>query len=93
MPDPRGKPVEKYKLTDEQKSFQKRYKRLKQVQSIIEGATLANMAQAKNITQLWQELESGFQHLSLLAPPEQTREFLGMNFQEQIQDPNLKINY
>lgn len=91
--DPRGEPVERYKLTAGQKEFQKNYRKLKRVQSIIEGATLKNMNEAESLAQLWKELEFGFRKLSLTAPQEPTRELSGMNFGEEIDNPNLRINY
>ena len=66
MAGPKKNKVEKFKLTDEQIAFTKQYKRLKQVQSILEGATFVQQERARSLRQMWMELNQQFQ---MLQPP------------------------
>lgn len=78
--DIRGEAVEKYRLTPEQMAFQKKFKKLKQIQQLLEARSLGLAAQLKNEQALWQDLEGEFQ--TLQPPQKSLHELPGMNFPE-----------
>ncbi len=80
MKDKRGEAVEKYRLTPEQMTFQKKFKRLKEIQQLLEARSLGLAVQLKNEQALWEDLEGEFR---TLAPPQKSlHELPGMNFPE-----------
>lgn len=82
MADKRGTKVESFKLTPEQKKFQKDFKRLRSIQSLLEGATLVNSERTKRLQELWNELNAEFEALKFNIPKESVFELQGMNFEE-----------
>jgi hypothetical protein len=92
--DIKGEEVERYKLTPEQLSFQKRFALLKNIQKLLEGRSLALALQTENERGLWERLNSEF---SKLQPPARSiNELPGMNFgqeQDQEQQPGWNLKY
>jgi len=90
MADERGKPVEKWRLTKEQMSFQKRFKRLKQIQEMLEARSLGLALQAQNEQGLWQQLEGEFKRLR--PPTKSLQELPGMDFKGE-EGPSYNLKY
>ena len=88
MADKKGAKVEGYKLTPEQKGFQKRYRALQQMRLMLEAATFQEKAKFQNIQEMWKQLEGQFQMLQQNTPAEPTQELSGMNFA-----PDMNIKY
>jgi hypothetical protein len=80
MADERGKPVEKYRLTKEQMAFQKKFKKLKQMQQLLEARSLGLAMQMENERDLWNNLQGEFQRLQ--PPNKSIHELPGMDFPE-----------
>lgn len=70
--------VEEYRLTPEQMDFQKRYKRLKMVQSLLENETLKTQEKVKTLRSMWGELTGEFDKLQMNLPTEPVKELEGM---------------
>ena len=92
--DLRGKDVEKWKLTDEQKSFQKQVKSYEKIREILNTRSLMISYEAKKVTDMMLELNKRFKMLQ--PPSQQVRELDGMNFGKPGPEPTkqqLMINY
>ena len=88
--DVRGEEVEKWKLTKEQMSFQKRFALLKDIQALLEGRSLALALQARNEQELWESLEGEF--MKLQPPQKALHELPGMDF-EAGSRPSYNLRY
>lgn len=89
---PKTAEVEKYRLTPEQVSFQKRYKLLKQKQALLEGATMKEQEKIRTLRSLWGELTGEFDALQVPQAP--TVEQEGMDEgTEPAADSRWEINY
>jgi len=75
MPNMRAKePVEGYKLTREQKAFYKTYKRISQVQTMINKGLQAQASKLQNLQQIAQDIEGKRRELMLRAPDQSVLE-------------------
>ena len=70
--------VEQFRLTPEQTDFQKRWKKLKTLQSILENETLKMQQRARTLKSMWGELTGEFDKLQLDLPQEPVKSFEGM---------------
>jgi len=90
MPDKKGMPVEKFRVTKEQKNFTKGVKAMQEIAKLLEFKTMSHMAEGEDIRQMWLRLEQG---LRMLQPPKkQIKEFPGMNFADDELE-NMEIKY
>lgn len=70
--------VEGYRLAPEQVEFQKKYKRLKLVQQLLENETLKTQEKVKGLRAMWGELTGEFDKLQMNLPTEPVKELEGM---------------
>jgi len=93
MADIKGDLVPKYRLTDEQKGFQKKFARYQKVRKLLEAESMRIQYESKNVTDMWLELNK--QMKTLQPPPEQVKELDGMNFDQQELPPkeDMMIRY
>lgn len=76
--DKKGTKVEGFRLTDEQRDFQKKVGQLQDIKKLLGLATLQEKARFGSLMELWQGLEEEFLRLS--PPSESTKELEGMDF-------------
>jgi len=97
MADVRGEPVERFKLSKDQKAFQIRFGELKEVSDMLEQATLVKRMELEDLREMWMRLSQEFQALPI--PQNITNELSGMNFKEgqespgQEASPDFRIRY
>jgi len=70
--------VEEYRLTPEQVGFQKKYRRLKMVQQLLENETLKTQEKVKGLRAMWGELTGEFDKLQMDLPKEPVKALEGM---------------
>jgi len=82
MPNPsvKGDKVEKYRLTDEQLKFQKRFRSLNEVRDLLQLRTLGIRSEVEDVEELWRILQEGYQWLKASQPKESTKQFYDMDF-------------
>lgn len=78
MSDKKGEKVEGFRLTDEQKSFQKKVRTLNEVKQLLSLETLRQKAKFQNLQELWRNLEEEYSRV--VPPTEAARELEGMDF-------------
>lgn len=71
--------VEKWKLTKEQLGFQKKFRQLKEIGSLLELGTLQKQQELKDLQGLWEELNMETQKLGQQAPKHPTFELFGQD--------------
>jgi len=80
MPDIKGLPVERYKMTDEQIQHLKKVQKFQSIRRALEEMTLKEQAKFKSIQQMWMAMNKGLQLLANEAPKEMSKEIPGMDF-------------
>lgn len=70
--------VEGYRLAPEQIDFQKKYRRLKLVQQLLENETLKTQEKVKGLRAMWGELTGEFDKLQMNLPTEPVKAIEGM---------------
>ena len=82
--DERGKKVEKWKLTPEQMTFSKQFKKVKAVGELLKNAVLKNMLEGQELRGFMKQLQMGLNYMK--PPSDQVQELPGQDFTESPQE-------
>ena len=69
--------VEKYRLTSQQMSYQKNFKKLLRVGQILKKGIAENMAKGATLGQMFQEVTQGLTQMRQAAPQDPMQELVG----------------
>jgi len=84
--DKRGEKVEKWKLTDEQKNWTKKYKVADRMKQMLQNATLIEKRRIGTLSSLWKLLSGTMNELLETIPQEKITELQGMDFSERLRE-------
>lgn len=79
--DKRTAPVESFRLTPEQKQFQKTFRQMAQVRRVLEAKGIEEMTKLRNITDIYRSFMQDYDAFYRSAPSRPLHEIPGMNFQ------------
>lgn len=85
MADKRGADVEKWRLSDEQLDFQKKYKSLRMIEEMLKMETMRLQQEGNELGRMWQILSDKFERISIPRSP--VKEMPGMDFGETSEAP------
>ena len=83
MANKRTAKVENFRLTPEQKDWQKKFKAMSTMRALLEAQGFTKMAEMKDIQQLYRRLMIAQDELNRSSPIEPYVEISGMDFREQ----------
>jgi hypothetical protein len=85
MPDVRGDKVEGWKLSPEQVSFQRKFKKLKQAREALQMLSQVEKERMLALREAWQQLAISYDGLAKELPESAVRKPQGMQFPDETQ--------
>ena len=85
--DKREGKVEGFRITPQQRSWSRAWKRHRQIMNLLEGATLQHQAKSRALQGIWQELQRSHLALRHAQPRKEVFELEGMDFPEESREP------
>ena len=78
--------VENFRLTREQKSFQKIYRKQLKIAKVVQGRVAENMMQGAQLGQIYKQVTGQLEQMVLQAPQNTVNEIPGQTKEEPAQD-------